>query len=47
MTHASLVRGVTEWKFGEASAIGVLVLIITAVLCLLQIKFTEKGETEL
>ncbi|WP_077533642.1 carbohydrate ABC transporter permease [Massiliimalia massiliensis] len=47
MTHAILVRGVTEWKFGEASAIGVLVLIITAVLCLLQIKFTEKGETEL
>ena len=46
MTHAILVRGVTEWKFGEASAIGVLVLIITAVLCLLQIKFMEKGEAE-
>lgn len=46
MTHAILVRGVTEWKFGEASAVGVVVLIITAVLCLLQIKLTEKGEAE-
>jgi raffinose/stachyose/melibiose transport system permease protein len=46
ITHAILVRGVTEWKFGLASAIGVIILIMTAVLSLLQIKISERGEAQ-
>lgn len=44
VTHAILVRGVTEWDFGIASATGVFVFILTTVLCILQLKLTEKKE---
>lgn len=44
ITHAILVRGVTEWDFGIASATGVFVFILTTVLCILQLKLTEKKE---
>ncbi len=42
ITHAILVRGVTEWDFGTASATGVVIFLITTVLCILQMKLAER-----
>ena len=42
ITHALLTRGVTEWKFGRASAIGVIILVMTTVLCMIQMKLLER-----
>ena len=42
ITHAILVRGVTEWDFGIASATGVVIFIITTILCILQMKLAER-----
>ncbi len=44
VTHAILVRGVTEWDFGVASATGVLVFLLTTVLCMIQMRLTEGKE---
>ncbi len=44
MTHAILVRGITEWEFGIASATGVIIFLMTAVLCAIQLKLGEKKE---
>lgn len=46
ITHALLSRGVTEWRFGLASAFGVIILIMTSVLCFLQIRLTERYEVK-
>lgn len=46
ITHALLTRGVTEWQFGLASAFGVIILVLTAVLSYLQISLTERLEVK-
>lgn len=46
ITHALLTRGVTEWQFGLASAFGIIIFLMTAVLSFLQIKLTERFEVQ-